>query len=83
MPGRGKKGKVTNPGGLQGSETLKLPHFLDIRLTDGGKVVSLIRRPPFTPRMILGTHFCKGCVDPRAIMRLEGLGQLKNPMTSS
>jgi hypothetical protein len=23
-----------------------------------------------------------GCVDPRAIVRLEGLGQLKNPMTS-
>jgi hypothetical protein len=24
-----------------------------------------------------------GCVDPRAIVRLEELGQLKNPMTSS
>jgi hypothetical protein len=22
----------------------------------------------------------RGCVDPRAIVRLEGLGQLKNPM---
>jgi hypothetical protein len=26
-----------------------LPHFLDSRLTDGGEVVSLKRRPPFTP----------------------------------
>jgi hypothetical protein len=34
------------------------PHFLDNRLTDGVKVVSLIHRPPFTPRKIPGTHFC-------------------------
>jgi hypothetical protein len=27
-----------------------LPHFLDSRLTDDGKVVSLRRRPPFTPQ---------------------------------
>jgi hypothetical protein len=27
------------------------------RLTDGGKFVSLTRRPPFTPRKIPGTHF--------------------------
>jgi hypothetical protein len=26
--------------------------------TDGGKVVSLMRRPPFTPRKISGIHFC-------------------------
>jgi hypothetical protein len=26
------------------------PHFLDNRLRDGGKVVSLTRRPPFTPQ---------------------------------
>jgi hypothetical protein len=25
----------------------------------------------------------RGCVDPRAIVRLEGFGRLKNPMTSS
>jgi hypothetical protein len=33
-----------------------LPHFLDDRLTDGGEVISLTRRPPFTPRKIPGTH---------------------------
>jgi hypothetical protein len=32
---------------------------LDNRLTDGGKVVRLTRRPPFIPRNIPGTHFCK------------------------
>jgi hypothetical protein len=31
---------------------LKLPHFLDNRLTDGSNVVSLTRRTPFTPRNI-------------------------------
>jgi hypothetical protein len=33
--------------GPQGCETTRLPHFLDNRLTDGGEVVSLTRRPPF------------------------------------
>jgi hypothetical protein len=27
---------------------LRVPQYLDIRLTDGGKVVSLTRRPLFT-----------------------------------
>jgi hypothetical protein len=36
----------------------RLPHFLYNRLTDGGEVVSLTRRPPFNPRKIPGTHFC-------------------------
>jgi hypothetical protein len=30
--------------------TSRLPHFLDSQLTDGVEVVSLTRRPPFTPR---------------------------------
>jgi hypothetical protein len=40
---------VTGRGGPQGCETLRLPHFLDNRLTDGGEVVSLKRRPPLNP----------------------------------
>jgi hypothetical protein len=39
-------------------KTSKLPHFLDNRLTDGGEVVSLTRRPLFSRRKIPGTHFC-------------------------
>jgi hypothetical protein len=35
----------------------RLPHFLHNRSTDGGKVVRLTRRPPFTPGKIPGTHF--------------------------
>jgi hypothetical protein len=56
-----KKGKaipVTGLEGPQGCETSRLPHFLDDRLTDGGEVVSLMRRLPSTPRKIRGTHFC-------------------------
>jgi hypothetical protein len=51
-----KKGKaipVTGHGGPQGCETLRVPQYLDSRLTDGGKVVS-----PLPPRKIPGTHFC-------------------------
>jgi hypothetical protein len=48
-----KKGKVipaTGHEGPQGCEMSRLPHSLDNRLTDGGKVVSLTRQPPFTPQ---------------------------------
>jgi hypothetical protein len=53
-----KANPLTDLGGPQGCETSRLPHFLDNRLTEGGEVVSLTRRPPFTPRKIPGTHFC-------------------------
>jgi hypothetical protein len=45
---KGKAIRVTGRGGPQGCETSRLPHFLDNRLTDGGEVVSLTHRPPFT-----------------------------------
>jgi hypothetical protein len=38
---------------------------------------SLTRRPPFTRKKIPGTHFVRAWVDPRGIVRLEGVGQLK------
>jgi hypothetical protein len=44
----GKAIPVTGSEGLWSCEMLKLPHFLDNRLTDGGKVVNVTRRPPFT-----------------------------------
>jgi hypothetical protein len=51
---------VIGRGGSQGCETSWLPHFfLENRLTDGGKVVSLMCRRLFTPRKIPGTHFCQ------------------------
>jgi hypothetical protein len=32
---------------------LRVPHYLDNRLKDGGKVVSLTRRPRFTSQEII------------------------------
>jgi hypothetical protein len=47
---KGKAIPVTGRGGPYGCERSRLPCFLDSRLTDGGEVVSLTRRPPFTPQ---------------------------------
>jgi hypothetical protein len=52
----GKAIPVTGRGVPYGCDTSRLPHFLDNRLTDGGTVVSLMRRPFFTPMKIAGTH---------------------------
>jgi hypothetical protein len=41
---------VTGSEGPWGCERSRLPHLLDNRLIDGGKVVSLTRRPRFTPQ---------------------------------
>jgi hypothetical protein len=56
-----KKGRtipVTGREGPQCRETSMLSHLLDNRLTDDGEFVSLMRRPPFTPRKHPVTHFC-------------------------
>jgi hypothetical protein len=42
---KGKAIPVTGRGGTQDCKTSRLSHFLDNRLTDGGEVVSLTRRP--------------------------------------
>jgi hypothetical protein len=65
------KGKII----CQVCETSRFPYFLDNRLTDGGKVVSPTCLQPFTISD-------KCCVDPRAILGLEDIGQFKNPKTS-
>jgi hypothetical protein len=53
---------VIGPGGLWCSEMLKVPQYLDNRLTDGGKVVSLKHRPRSSPQKhyfsASDTHFC-------------------------
>jgi hypothetical protein len=69
---------VTSHEGPSGCETSRLPHFLDKQLIDGGKVVSLTRRPLFTPPgRFLVLISVRGWVNPRAIVWLEGLGKLK------
>jgi hypothetical protein len=54
---KGKATPVTGSGVPLGCDMSKLQYFLDNRLTDGSKIVSLKRRPPFTPREIPGIHF--------------------------
>jgi hypothetical protein len=59
-------------------------HFLDHWLTYGSEVVSLMCRWPFTPQEYSWYSFLLEAEStPRVIVRLEGLDQLKNPMTSS
>jgi hypothetical protein len=41
-----------------GLREVEAPTFSDIRLIDGGKVVSPTRRPLFTHRKFPATHFC-------------------------
>jgi hypothetical protein len=48
---------------------------------EGGKVVSLMHRPPLPPEMYLILIFNGGWVDPRAMERSEGDMSLKNPVT--
>jgi hypothetical protein len=57
-PVKDKAIPVTGRGGSYTVKTSTRGHFLGSRLKDGGKVVSLTHRPPFTPRKIPGTHFC-------------------------
>jgi hypothetical protein len=47
---KGKAIPVTGHGGPQECETLRVPHYLDNQLKDGGEAVSLTLRPPFTPQ---------------------------------
>jgi hypothetical protein len=53
---------VTVHADLYGYEILNIPHCLDNWLTDGGKVVSLTRRPRSTPQKHYfsdsGIQFC-------------------------
>jgi hypothetical protein len=49
---------LSRPWRPLGLRDVESPTFSDIRLTDGGKVVSPTRWPLFTPRKIPGTHFC-------------------------
>jgi hypothetical protein len=57
-----KKGKAPPVPGSEGPQNCDMSrhvHFLDNRLTDGGEVVAIMRRPQFTTEKIPGTHFCQ------------------------
>jgi hypothetical protein len=77
----GKAIPVTDRGGPYGCETLRLPHFLDSRLTNAGEVNSLKRQPAFTQGKLLVFNSVREWIDWGATVWLEGLCQMKNPMT--
>jgi hypothetical protein len=57
---------------------LRIPHCLDNRFTDVGEVVSLMHRPHFTPpKHFLILISVRSWVNTGVIMRLQGLGKLK------
>jgi hypothetical protein len=65
-------------GGVYSCETLTIRHFLDSRFTDGGEVLSPMRRPRFTLQEDCQYSFLLEAEStPGVIMRLEGLGKLK------
>jgi hypothetical protein len=58
-------------------ETSRFAYFLGNGLADGGEVVSLTLGPPFAPRKIPRVISVGGRFDPKTIVRLDGLGQLR------
>jgi hypothetical protein len=80
----GKAILITGRRGLWGCEKSRYPHFLDSQLTDRSEVYQ-----PYTPAALyppgkfMVLISVRGWVNPKAIVLLEGLGQLKNPVTSS
>jgi hypothetical protein len=61
---------------------LRIPHCLDSRLTDGGKVVNPTHQLHITPQKhyfsAFGTHFCLRLSKAQGLVQPEGLGKLKN-----
>jgi hypothetical protein len=82
LKGKKKSIRVTDRGGPKGCETSRLPHFLDNRLTDGSKVVSLTGRHPLPPGRFLVLISVRGHSRTRWIRWLEKLIDLIGNRTS-
>jgi len=65
-------------------QTQRVPGGMNTQISNqhkkGGKVVSPMHRPPLPPQEVILALISFGCtVDPRTIVRPEGLSQYKNP----
>jgi hypothetical protein len=73
---------ITGCGGLQSCKMLRIPHCLDNRLTDGGKVVSSTHQPllysPETLFLCFWYSFLLEADKPQGLVWPERLGKLKN-----
>jgi hypothetical protein len=60
---------------------LRIPYCLDIRLTDGGKIVSPAHQPRPTSQKhyfsAIGTYLCQRLSESQVLVQPEGLGKLK------
>jgi hypothetical protein len=43
---------------VEAQKDVRRPYFANIRPTHGGEALGLMRRLPFTPKIIPDTHFC-------------------------
>jgi hypothetical protein len=56
--GKGKKVDLSLQHAMEAHRVVRRRQSVDNRLTEGGEVVSLTRRPPLTPGKIPGANFC-------------------------